>query len=311
MNNKMNILFISSGTSKFGISPIVKNQGMSLQKIGLDVEFFTIQGGGIIGYINSIRRLKAFLRGRKFDIFHAHYSLSSFVATVAGCNPLVVSLMGSDVNENKILLPILHLFHKIFWKACIVKSADMAKKISPLPVHVIPNGVNLNRFNVIDKRVALDAIGFPSNKKNILFLANPARYEKNFALAQKAVDQLEDDSIALHAVHNIPNESVVNYMNASDCLILTSLWEGSPNVIKEAMACNCPIVSTNVGDVSDVIGATDGCYITSFEPRDVAAAITKALEFGKRTNGREQIKHLDEKIVAKKLLNLYQMVLKT
>ena len=93
-------------------------------------------------------------------------------------------------------------------------------------------------------------------------------------------------------------------------MLLTSLWEGSPNVIKEAMACNCPIVSTDVGDVKKIIKNTQGCFITSFDPRDVSIGITKALRFGKKTNGREHIKHLDDKIIAKKIINLYQTVLK-
>lgn len=98
-------------------------------------------------------------------------------------------------------------------------------------------------------------------------------------------------------------------MNAPDILLLTSLWEGSPNVIKEAMACNCPILSADVGDGAKVIRKTDGCYICSYDPEDVAEKIKEALEFGKRTNGREKIKHLDEKIIAQKIIGVYNEVL--
>ena len=96
-----------------------------------------------------------------------------------------------------------------------------------------------------------------------------------------------------------------------ELVILTSLWEGSPNVIKEAMACNCPIVSTNVGDVRWVIGDTEGCYITSFDPEDVAEKIKLALEFGKRTNGRDRIIELglDSETIAKRLIDIYSKVL--
>ncbi len=92
--------------------------------------------------------------------------------------------------------------------------------------------------------------------------------------------------------------------------MLTSYNEGSPNVIKEAMACNMPIVSTNVGDVKEVVGKTKGCYITSFEPEDVAEKIKLALEFGKRTIGRDDIKHLESSVIAKKIINVYKSVLK-
>ena len=99
------------------------------------------------------------------------------------------------------------------------------------------------------------------------------------------------------------------YLNAADALVLTSLWEGSPNVIKEAMACNLPIVSTDVGDVKEVIGDTEGCYITSYEPSDVAGKIKLALDFGKRTNGREKIKHLEINTIAKRIIDVYNEVL--
>ncbi len=75
------------------------------------------------------------------------------------------------------------------------------------------------------------------------------------------------------------------------------------------MACNIPIVSTDVGDVKEVMGQTDGCYITTFEPKDVANKIQKALEFGKRTTGREDIKHLESSVIAKRIINIYKNVL--
>lgn len=99
--------------------------------------------------------------------------------------------------------------------------------------------------------------------------------------------------------------------NAADVVLLTSLWEGSPNAIKEAMACNCPVVSTDVGDVREVIGNTEGCYISSFEPRDVAKKIQMALDFSKRTNGKQSIIELglDSKTVANKIINIYTKVI--
>jgi teichuronic acid biosynthesis glycosyltransferase TuaC len=71
-------------------------------------------------------------------------------------------------------------------------------------------------------------------------------------------------------------------LNAADLLLLTSLTEGSPQVIKEAMACNCPIVATDVGDIREIIGYTDGCYITTFKPSDVAVKIQAAFLLGKK-----------------------------
>ena len=97
-------------------------------------------------------------------------------------------------------------------------------------------------------------------------------------------------------------------MNAADLLLLTSLWEGSPNIVKEAMACNCPIVTTDVGDVRTVFGNIEGCFISNFDSDDVANKIERAILFGLRTEGRKKIidNELDSGSIAKKIIDLYQ-----
>nr|MBP9044541.1 glycosyltransferase family 4 protein [Spirochaetota bacterium] len=149
------------------------------------------------------------------------------------------------------------------------------------------------------------------SKKHILFMSNPDRPEKNYNLAKQAYNLLNENNIVLHVIYNISNDKIPHYYYSADLLLLTSLWEGSPNVIKEAMACNLPIVSTDVGDVKEVIGSTEGCYICSYDPKDVAEKIKMALDFGKRTNGRERIIKLglDADNIAKKIINVYDKVL--
>ena len=119
------------------------------------------------------------------------------------------------------------------------------------------------------------------------------------------------DSLILLELSEEYKRHEVNFLlNACDLLLMTSIREGSPQVIKEAMACNCPIVSTEVGDVKDIIGNTKGCFITSHDPIDVAKKIQLALDFGKRTNAREKIKHLDINIIADKINNIYKEVVR-
>lgn len=99
------------------------------------------------------------------------------------------------------------------------------------------------------------------------------------------------------------------FYNAADCLLMTSLMEGSLNVIKEALACNCPIVSTDVGDVRAFIANVSGCYLTSFDKHDIAAKLNEALSFNQRTKDSEAIKHLDSECIAEKLITIYKKVL--
>jgi len=305
----MKVLFVCSGNSEFGISPIVKAQGESLKKNRVEIECFLIKGKGIYGYLKNILPLRKYLKNNDFDVIHAHYSLSAYVASLAGAKPIVVSLMGSDVNSGIIAKLIIKIFNFIFWEKCIVKAESMKKKIGIKNSHVIPNGVDFEKFKEIDKEIAKEKINFNLQKKHIIFVANPDRYEKNFKLAKEAFNLLDDKSVELNVVCDVTHEMIPYYYYAADVLLLTSLWEGSPNVIKEAMACNCPIVSTDVGDVKEVIENTEGCYITSFESEDVAEKLKLALKFGKRTNGRENIKHLDSNIIAKKIIKIYEEVL--
>jgi glycosyltransferase involved in cell wall biosynthesis len=309
INSELKILFVSSGNSASGITTIIKNQGRSIVNKGHEVEFYAITGKGMIGYLKAIRPLRNFIKKNNFDIIHAHYSLSAFVCSLTFLKkPIVVSFMGSDILGSRAMRPLIRLFNFCSWNRTIVKSGEM-KSVSGLKgANVIPNGVDFDLFRPMDKRSCQKELGWNTEKTHILFPANPSRPEKNFKLAKEAVDSLDDQNIELHFLKDIPFGQVPVWMNASDVLVLTSLWEGSPNVIKEAMACNSPIVSTDVGDVKEILGGSEGCFVTSFEPKDVAESIKMAVSFGKRTNGREDIKHLDENIISSKLIELYKTI---
>jgi len=302
----MNILFLFSENST---NSIVRNQGKSLEALGLSIDYLPLIGKGLKGYLNNIPKLRYQLDQKNYDIIHAHYSLTGILASIAGANPLIVSLMGSDIKINSMINLIIKIFANYFWKATIVKSKAMKKTLGLNQVIVLPNGIDLSKFRMIEKIDAKEKVSFDFKKKYILFLANPNRVSKNFPLAENAIKSLNAKNIELKTLTGIDHDLIPFYLNASDVLILTSLWEGSPNVIKEAMACNLPIVATDVGDVRELLSNTEGCHITSFEPKDVAEKINQTLKFRKPTNGRDKIKHLDEKKIAEKLFSIYRKIL--
>jgi glycosyltransferase involved in cell wall biosynthesis len=302
----MKVLFVSSGKSG-SVGEVVKNQGESLVKAGIEVDYFVIIPG-LLGYIFAIPKIRKAFKRRNYNLIHAHYSLSAFAASIAGSFPLVVSLMGSDTYMSGFLRIAARFFYKNRWMVTIVKTIKMKEKLMMDNALVIPNGIDIERFKPIPKIDGRNHVGFPSDKKLILFISIPNRPEKNLELAEDALKAINNSDVVLKHIHNVPNEDMPFFYNAADALLLTSKWEGSVNVVKEAMACNCPIVTTDVGDVRWVLGETKGCYISSFEPEDVAEKVKRALAFGKRTDGRQRIINLglDSETVASKIIAIYK-----
>lgn len=309
----MKVLFVSSGNSKMGISPIIKNQAISLTKYisDLEIDYYCIKGKGIKGYVQNIIPLKKQLRQHSYDIIHAHYSLSAFCASLAGAKPLIVSLMGSDVKANMFYRLLIRFFAFLFnWRSTIVKSQDMKNSLGQKKAYVIPNGVDMDMFQSMPQRNCQAQLGWNDQKKHILFPANPNRYEKNYILTVKAIELLNYANLELHCFENVPHIQTPIWYNAADIIVLTSLWEGSPNAIKEAMACNKTMVTTNVGDIEWLFGKEPGHFLTTFEPEDVAEKIQKALFYSqdkKHTDGRDRliVLKLDAVSIANKIYNLY------
>lgn len=323
----MKVLFVSSSNNKNGIGPIVKMQGDSLNSQGILIDYFGINRGGFRGYLKARNLLVGNLRGNNFDIIHAHYGLSAIVALLARKKEkLIVSFMGDDIvgsnrsdgsiKKTSLLIAWLNiLFSKWFYSHSIVKSEQMLNKMNHNKVSLIPNGVNTDVFYPGDKTLARKKLALDPELKLVIFVSDPSREEKNYLLADKAVKLLNDPKTLLVPVFNCDHENLPDYYNAADVLIMTSFHEGSPNVIKEAMACNCPIVSTDVGDVRLVFGDTKGCFISSLDPADFSEKIKLAIDFSKRdgqTKGRERIIELglDSETIAKRIIDIYEKVLK-
>lgn len=314
----MKILFVASANKSTGVAPFTLSQGESLKKAGVDLEYFLITKKGLKGYLGSVIQLKKKLSEKHYDVIHAHYGLCGWVSKLANLTsrtPLILSLMGSDLTgiTTKTFWHSEYLISKInqfFWgiDGIIVKSNNLIQYIAKKhrrKISIIPNGVDFYRFHFIDKHNAKASLGISEDRKIILFLGNKTDPIKNFTLVQEAYKQLGSKDYELLCPFPVKHEQIPLYINSADVLVLASISEGSPNVVKEAMACDCPVVATDVGDVKEVIGKTKGCYISDFDLSDLADKIKKAIEHGKPTTGHHDISHLEERVISKKLIDLY------
>jgi len=306
----MKVLIVCSKTNG-KIAPFITEQVESLRATGIELDYFFIEQKGIKGYLHSLSLLKQAIRTFEPEVIHAHYGLSGLLANLQRHVPVVTTYHGSDINEQNVKrysnIAIRLSHYNIFVSQRLADSVRHKKRFS-----VIPCGVDTSFFHPIEKQVARQTLGWKQEDTYIVFTGSPEDKVKNYDLAQQAVSLLPNTRI-IPLVGFTRNE-INLLLNAADVALMTSFTEGSPQVIKEAMACNCPIVSTNVGDVASLTANLAGCYIASDESADIAQKIQAAIDFshsGKRTEGRKKIKQtgIDSNTIALRIKAIYELTI--
>jgi glycosyltransferase involved in cell wall biosynthesis len=305
-----------------GTMHIVRKQIESLRGIGVQIDVQEIKGISKIKYLQALPGVWS--KVVNYDLVHAHFGYSGWVARGQLRRPVVVSFMGDDLlgtpHENgrvgamsRLVVQINRLMSHTM-DAVIVKSAEMARVVAPVPAYVIPNGVDMDFFRPIKRIEACAQLGLDLTKRYVLFPGDPKLSRKNYPLAravfERAISSLSFE-VELITLGDVPYVKVPLLMNASDCMLFTSFIEGSPNVVKEGMACNLPIVSVSVGDVPELLEGVEGCFICSREVEVLAEALMIVLHTQKRCNGRDILaqKDLDHISVARKIAKVYNEVI--
>jgi glycosyltransferase involved in cell wall biosynthesis len=294
-----------------GFGTFVKNEVDSLRREGVEVDVLFINGRkSKLNYLWGIFRFWGRLLTRRYDLIHAHYVFSGFIARLQLLYPVVLTHHRPGVLTSR-EIPLCRIINRL-----VDRVVDRTLEIKNLPgfgmLEVVPPGIDLNLFKPIPREECRASLGLPMDKKLVVWAAGEHfRHEKRLDVAREAVALLQrripDAELVL--VTGQPQSVVPLYMNACDVLVLVSDGEGSPCVIKEAMACNLPIVSVPVGDVPQVIGGTEGCYFCSQDPQDVADKLELALKWGRRTNGRDAIGHFELGAIAHRFISLYEEVI--
>ena len=308
----MRILIVCSGNAPaFDVKKhqaFVYDQVEALKQLDVTLEFdyFFIKGKGLAGYLFCLNKLVNQLKSQVYDCIHAHVALAGLLANLQRQVPVVTTFHGSDINlplsrllsvfTDTLSYKTIYISHRLMQKAIV---AHKAKRT------VIPCGVDFELFIPQEKQQSRERLGLLSDKTYILFSAGFDVAVKNYSLARSAVDLLENESVELLELKDYTREEVALLFSAVDAALMTSLSEGSPQFIKEALACNCPVVSTDVGDVRSTMGNIAGCYITSYDPGDVATKLRRVLMNPSRVTSREQIRQFDNRLIARKIRDVY------
>lgn len=295
----MRVLFVTNrwpAPSSPGDSPAIRDQADALKQLGHDVEvlFFDTQARRL-SYVKAAWRVfwDVGVRGG-YDLVHAHYGyLVGWVARMQWRRPVIVTFRGSDLmrpSERRISSFLARVVDDV-----IVMTREMKDILGSSEAHVIPYGIDLAIFKPQGRDVARQALGLPAEAPLILFPYRTDRVMKRFELVREATELLKAEfpSVMVLTIAEESNIRVAQYMAACDLMMLTSSREGAPVAIREALACNLPIVSVDVGDVADVIQGVEWCSIVNDDPPALAASAASILRSGERSNGVEHAAKLD------------------
>lgn len=304
--------------------PFLVQQVEFLRRAGVEVEIFFFRGAkNPLNYFLAWQRFNREYgdRRERFDLVHAQFGQAALIPWPKRL-PLVITFHGTDMlgelspdgrrTLRGRLLQWLGKRAAHFADAVLIVSNEMRKHLAPVkPSDILPTGVDLDSLPGLTRDDARRQLGLPVEERLALFVGSPDNPLKRYALAQQAVESLNRRlPTRLILGWGRPHPEIIIMMYACDVLVVTSQTEGSPTIVKEALACDLPIVSVIVGDVVERLDGVEGCEIVADDrPESIADALERTLRRGGRLTSRKAIEQLDEKVLANKLIGIYRSIL--
>ena len=292
-------------------------QVASLESAGvISHSFLLFSRTSPVAVVKEWIRLRHAIRSFQPHLVHAHYgTVTALLAGLSTAKPIVITYRGSDLNPSSSSWPRRFL-SRLFSQMAALRAARIICVSKQLKnrlwwrkkrATVIPSGVNTSLFYPRPREAAREELSWHQGEKVVLFNAGDP-VVKRLDLARAAIKFAERlcGTIRLFTLDgNVPPKLIPTIMNAADCLLVTSDWEGSPNVVKESLACNLPVVSVDVGDVRERLSGVTPSAVVSKDPQQIGASLADILQQGRRSNGREFVSAFSSETISSQILSLY------
>lgn len=304
-------------------------QMQSLMSAGIFVEYgYLGERKSIGGLWRAGKRMRRLVREKNINLVHVLWGSTTALMTVLMSPvPVVISFSGSDllgtVDPRGNITKGGRLSRFISRVAALLASRNITKSRhmqSTLWGHArtkctpIPNGVNLSAFSEINQAEARKQVGWENETGKIILFMNGANAPvKNLPLAEKIFEEVQKQypAVSLKVLTHAPFDKMLYYYNAADLMLMCSFHEGSNNSIKEALACNLPIVSVNCGDCPERLEKVDNCFVlNTYDPRPLAEKALQVLKSNTRSNGRNFTHEVSIPYIAERIKEVYTLALK-
>jgi glycosyltransferase involved in cell wall biosynthesis len=306
----------------FGV--FVEAQVQAIAAEGWDVEVEFIDGRGHrAAYLSAIGRVRRRAHAGRFDLVHAHYGLTGFVAAFQPL-PLVITFHGDDLLGTPARTGGLTLKSRVgrglsrFASRradALICVSDQLRRALARPhdrarAYVIPGGIDTARFTPGDRMTARRRLGLPVDRKIVLFPSTPGERRKRRDLADAAIRDVNAGAadVELLGVSGVPYDAMPDYYRAADCLLLTSDWEGSPTVVKEALCCDVPVVAVDAGDAWQWLRLVSGAQPVARDVAAIAAGLRAVLSGPGRVDGARVRTEVDWRRTARAVIAVYRDV---
>jgi len=317
---RLRVLFVIPGEERGSSMIFARRQADTLAARGIEVESFYLRSRTVPRVLLAeAARFRRTCGRFQPDLVHAHFGTMTGLFTVLTCGrtPVMITYRGSDLN----LVPRANGLRARLGRVLSQMAALGACRIICVSgklrdqlwwrrnrVTVLPSGVDTNVFRPMPREQAREQLGWRDDAPVVLFNAGHDAANKRLDLAQAAMTlvQREVPGARMEVLAGKVAPALIPvYMNAADCLLLTSDAEGSPTVIQEAIATNLPVVSVEVGDVAERLREISETRIVERTPASLAAALVDALRRRSRSNGRLRTREIDATHIADELAHLY------